>query len=323
LNEWHFPIAPQRLLRSTAAEADEDTSAYMLRLLFDNVLPFTTVISQIAGILIVFFILALLNVIPNATRNFRGTVLHARRKNGDACKLHKFSYDISMDMVDLDDPPSKRCHYFPAFVSFDRSKYMKGCSSLKRTLLRRLQKSTEDEQTYSVYLLTNLAVLGHTFNPISVYYVFRQNMLVNIVAEVTNIPWHEQTTYVLDIDNDQISNRVHEKKLHVSPFNPHNGQLYEFDFSNVPTAASCAASMQALHLCIRVYDGHTRARDAVMTVSYSLTASRFRLLRVFRPALTIIRIHFQALKLWARRFIVYEHPLRRTRQSEVAKSCIV
>lgn len=225
-----------------------------------------------------------------------------------------------MDLVDLDNLPSRRCKYFPAFVSFDRSKYMKGCSSLKRTVLLRLQRSINDENAYSVFVLTNLSVLGHTFNPISVYYVYRQNKLINIIAEVTNIPWYEKTTYVLDINNNQISNRIHEKKLHVSPFNPHNMQLYEFDFSIIPSAADCGASMQTLCFCIRVHDGQTHARDAVMTVSYSLSSSRFRLFRMFRPALTIIRIHYQAFMLWLRRFIVYEHPLRRTRLSEEAKS---
>jgi hypothetical protein len=51
-----------------------------------------------------------------------------------------------------------------------------------------------------VLLLTNLAACGHTFNPISVYYVFEGLQLINIVAEVTNIPWHEKTTYILHIE---------------------------------------------------------------------------------------------------------------------------
>jgi DUF1365 family protein len=56
-----------------------------------------------------------------------------------------------------------------------------------------------------------------------------------------------------------------------------------------------------------------------MTVCYSLTAAPFRLLRPPRPLLTIARIHWQALKLWAKRFVVYNHPLRTTMTSEDAK----
>ncbi len=229
-----------------------------------------------------------------------------------------------MDLVDLDDPPTKRCLHFPAFLSLKRCKHISGSACLKLTVLARLQKCAAEAKKYKVYLLTNLAVLGHTFNPISVYYVFEQSRLVNIVAEVTNIPWHEKTTYILHIDDgNRISNRIHEKKLHVSPFNPHNKQLYKFDFSIRTSAAQAgAASMQALFFSIQVYDRDTHASNLVMTVSYSLSASPFRLLRGVRPLFTIVRIHYQAAKLWAKRFVVYEHPLRRSKTSDDARNYI-
>jgi DUF1365 family protein len=59
-----------------------------------------------------------------------------------------------------------------------------------------------------------------------------------------------------------------------------------------------------------------------MTVSYSLSASPFRLLRGLRPLCTIVRIHYQAAKLWAKRFVVYEHPLRRSKTCDDARSYI-
>jgi uncharacterized protein len=261
----------------------------------------------------------LLNVIPNSTKTFDGTVLHSRRKNGCALKSHKFEYNISMDLLDLDDPPSKKCAWFPAFVSFHRSAYIKGGPCLKRTVLSRIHQPASECHNFKVYLLTNLAVLGHTFNPISVYYVFHHGALRNIIAEVTNIPWLEKTTYVLDIDGDnRISNNVHEKKLHVSPFNPHSNQLYEFAFS-VSGGGAHAAALQSLFFSIQVHDTAASRSNAVMTVCYSLAATRFRLLRPPRPLLTIIRIHWQALKLWAKRFVVYDHPLRASATSEDAK----
>jgi hypothetical protein len=66
--------------------------------------------------------------------------------------------------------------------------------------------------------------------------------------------------------------------------------------------------MQAVHLSSRAFDRQARARNALMTASLTLTASRFRLLR---PALTFIWIHHHAVKLWAARFFVHGHTQRR------------
>lgn len=273
------------------------------------------------GLLLAVLSLTLLNINPNSTKTFDGTVLHSRRKNGGALQSHKFEYKISMDWLDLDDPPAKKCAWFPAFVSFDRGAHIKGCACLKHTVLSRISIPASECHNFKVYLLTNMAVLGLSFNPISVYYVFHHGALRNIVAEVTNIPWLEKTTYVLDIDgSNRISNRILQKKLHVSPFNPHSNQLYEFAFSvGGGGGGAHAAALQSLFFSIQVYDTAACPSNAVMTVCYSLTAAPFRLLRPPRPLLTIARIHWQALKLWAKRFVVYNHPLRTTTTSGDAK----
>jgi DUF1365 family protein len=298
----------------------------MLHLVLESLPHSLLAAALVAGLLLLAFLsLTLLNVIPNSTKTFDGTVLHSRRKNGGALKSHKFEYNISMDLLDLDDPPSKKCAWFPAFVSFHRSAYIRGSPCLKRTVLSRIHQPASECHNFKVYLLTNLAVLGRTFNPISVYYVFHHGALRNIIAEVTNIPWLEKTTYVLDIDgNNHISNSIHEKKLHVSPFNPHSNQLYEFAFSvsgggGGGGGGAHAAALQSLFFSIQVHDTAACRSSAVMTVCYSLAAARFRLLRPPRPLLTVTRIHWQALKLWAKRFVVYDHPLRTSATSEDAK----
>jgi DUF1365 family protein len=299
----------------------------MLQTLLD-VCPMFPLLLVIAGAVLAFVALTVFNVEPNGTQRFKGTVVHVRHKNGSARQGHAFTYDICMDLVDLDHLPTKRCAFLPAFVSLDRAKYIKGCESLKRTVLERLHKPAREDDKHRVLLLTNLAAGGHTFNPISVYYVFDSARLVNIVAEVTNIPWLEKTIYILNIQGgNRISNRLHPKKLHVSPFNPHNHQQYEFDFSITPTPPSSPKntrqiSLQQLHFSIRVHDRPALPGNAVMDVSYSLAASPFTTLRAMPSALTIFRIHYQAAKLWARRFAVYDHPLRRDSTSDDARSYI-
>jgi uncharacterized protein len=295
----------------------------MLQMLLD-ISPLLPWLLVIAGAVLAFIALTLFNVDPNGTQSFKGKVVHARHKNGSARQAHSFTYDICMDLVDLDLLPTKRCAFLPAFLSLDRSKYIKGFDSLKRTVLHRLHKPERDDKKHSVLLLTNLAAGGHTFNPISVYYVFEGERLVNIVAEVTNIPWLEKTTYILDIQGgNRISNSLHAKKLHVSPFNPHNNQLYEFDFSIAPAPPNARQiSLRQLHFSIRVYDRQALPSNAVMDVSYSLAASPFTTLRALPSALTIFRIHWQAAKLWLRRFVVYDHPLRQSSTSDGAKRYI-
>ena len=103
----------------------------------------------IAGALAAFIALTVLNVDPNGTQSFKGSVVHVRHKNGSARQGNTFTYAICMDLVNLDRLPTKRCAFWPAFVSLDRSKYIKGCDSLKRTVLDRLQISARYDQKYA------------------------------------------------------------------------------------------------------------------------------------------------------------------------------
>ena len=76
-----------------------------------------------------------------------------------------------------------------------------------------------------IRLLTHLRYFGHCFNPVSFYYCYDADgeRVSAVVAEVTNTPWGERHSYVLDVDaggrprEREARWRGHAKELHVSP----------------------------------------------------------------------------------------------------------
>ena len=56
---------------------------------------------------------------------------------------------------------------------------------------------------------------GRRFNPARFYYAWHDGELQAVVAEVTNTPWGERHSYVLDPAGGRL-----DKSLHVSPFMP-------------------------------------------------------------------------------------------------------
>jgi DUF1365 family protein len=60
---------------------------------------------------------------------------------------------------------------------------------------------------------------GRHFNPVRFYYAWHEGSLLAVVAEVTNTPWGERRSYVLDPSGGRV-----DKALHVSPFMPMDQQ---------------------------------------------------------------------------------------------------
>ncbi len=75
-----------------------------------------------------------------------------------------------------------------------------------------------------VRILTHLRYFGHNFNPVSIYYCFDRtgSNVQTIVADITNTPWGERYSYVLDKKQDVGTGEERRfrfaKTFHVSPF---------------------------------------------------------------------------------------------------------
>jgi len=175
---------------------------------------------------------------------YEGRVHHTRLKGG-AC--HTLDYPIFFAYIDLDEIIQFRWSMWPifslnsgwlSFCSLDDKDHMKEISgnneNLRKNVLSFINKSVNCSQESShdrpIFLLTHLTYFGYCFNPVSFYYIFQDKScksIDTIIAEVSNTPWNEQHSYVLnerskDVKftrkSDDAINATWRKEFHVSPF---------------------------------------------------------------------------------------------------------
>jgi len=158
----------------------------------------------------------------------------------------------------------------------------------------------------SIQVLTNLRVLGYVFNPVSFWWCRRADgTLACIVAEVNNT-FGERLPYVLlpGSGSEAGSRAVFEtdKRLHVSPFMPMD-QAYTWWLSD-----------PGPKLSVRVDVHETGNHDFHATLTATrqpLTGASLRSVLVRYPLMplrVITLIHWQALRLWAKRTRFYRKP---------------
>lgn len=153
----------------------------------------------------------------------------------------------------------------------------------------------------AIWLTTFPRVLGYAFKPVSFWHCHRADgRLVAVLAEVNNT-FSERHVYLLRID-DPDAELIADKAFHVSPFFPVRGH-YRFRF--------------------QVGEDFFRSRidydngsgDALRTAWWGRTEALTprAVLRAFfaYPLMTwgvIARIHWQALRLWAKRVPFFRKP---------------
>ena len=172
---------------------------------------------------------------------------------------------------------------------------------------QRIHEETGCQQTGPIYLLANWRYFGYQNNPIAVYYCYDANgeHLQYVVAEVTNTPWGERHSYVLEAPHaDQPLATEFKKALHVSPFNPMN-MTYRW-YSNVPG--------DDLNIQIALFEDGQRIFDAVLSLSAEpLTARSARRAILAYPFMTIkvvAGIYWEALRLFLKGVSLHAHPKR-------------
>jgi uncharacterized protein len=155
-------------------------------------------------------------------------------------------------------------------------------------------------------------VLGHTFKPVSFWYCHRADAsLAAIVVEVNNT-FGERHCYLLSGPTLAFGRELSaQKTFHVSPFCDVAGS-YRFAFMRTGLQAETAA--QASRTVARV-DHHDTAglliRTSVSGELKPVTAARIRTAFFGMPLMTfgvIARIHWQALRLFAKRVPFFHKP---------------
>lgn len=106
--------------------------------------------------------------------------------------------------------------------------------ALDESVRRLVQEHSGIRPLGPIRMLTHLRTLGHCFNPVTFYYCFTADgrSVETIVSEITNTPWNERHSYVLQSAGQ--AGPVHRfrfaKSFHVSPFFPMDMD-YDWQFS--------------------------------------------------------------------------------------------
>jgi uncharacterized protein len=219
-------------------------------------------------------------------------------------KRHGFRYRLFFLDLDLDELPALTGslkflsrNAFNLFAFRDRDHLNLGEKDVKANLLRYLRENgctvSDDAR---VRLVTMPAVLGYLFNPVCFYFIYDSaDQPLHAIAEVTNT-FHEMKPYLLrTVDKDGLFELTAPKHFYVSPFSSLDTSFH----FRIPEPN------EKLRIHIDdVQDGKTTLVSWIHGERRELTDGRL-LLNAFRfPMMTlgvILRIHWQALRLWMKR----------------------
>ena len=242
------------------------------------------------------------------SRLYTGLLRHRRF----APRSHEFEYRVFMPYLCLDELPtlfdgnpfwSARGR---ALAEYRRSDFLGDpAEPLDAAVRARIKEETGHVCTGPIYLLANLRYFGKTMNPIACYYCFNEDesRLEYLVAEVTNTPWDERHSYVLEGPREGDRLRCEfDKAMHVSPFNPMD-MRYHWN-STTP------GDRLSLHL--ENHDQRGKVFDATLSMEaepLSQASLNRHLWRYpFMSAKVGLAIYWQALKLYFKGVPLYAHP---------------
>lgn len=235
---------------------------------------------------------------------YAGEVVHRRVRP----RAHRLRYRIFMMLIDIDELPdlSRRLRWFSHdrfnLVSFRERDHGDGGASLRAWVDRQLADAGIDATGGAIQVLCMPRLLGHAFNPLSVFFCHRQDgTLAALLYEVNNT-FGQRHTYLLPVlQADRPVRQECRKLFHVSPFLP---MELRYRFHVAPPAEQVGIAVQALD--------ETGPLILTRFVGRRRELSDATLLRAFlgAPLLglkTLGAIHWEALKLWRKglRF----HPL--------------
>lgn len=203
-------------------------------------------------------------------------------------KRHGFSYRTYQWLVDLDDLPEYRWP-MRALAAFNPADHLDGGrlgggirGDLERFLAERGVTLDRDDQ---VIMLANARVLGHTFNPLTVYWCRdRAGRNVAVVFEVHNT-YGQRHTYLLEVD--PAGRAEVDKAFYVSPFNDVSGR-YRIRLRMAP--GRVAATIVLERDGHRVLTASVSGTPVPATTRAVLSVSASHLLITQRVSL-LIRIH--------------------------------
>ncbi len=234
-----------------------------------------------------------------------GRVAHARQ----APLKHRFRYRVYQWLVDLDDLP-RLPRWLRPFSTFTAADHIGDPDVDIRTNIERYCASEGVDVTgHRILMLANARVLGHTFDPLSVFWAIApDSSLTCIVAEVHNT-YGGRHAYLLRTDErgrDQV-----DKAFYVSPFFTVEGR-YDLQFQLTPDVVSSTVVLKQ--------DGESVFSATFRGEPRPVTPSRLAKILISMPLMThrtslLIRMH--GVWLWLRGLPVVPrqvHPTQEVRR---------
>ena len=151
---------------------------------------------------------------------YNGEVLHTRFKPvKHRLKYKTFSLFVDLDEIEELDKVNPIFSYnrFNIYSFYNKDHGDRNGKSLKNWVLENLKRFNLDQKINKIKLLCYPRIFGYVFNPLSIFYCYKNNELKAIFYEVKNT-FNEQHTYVFKInDNEKVEQKC-KKKFYVSPF---------------------------------------------------------------------------------------------------------
>ncbi len=215
---------------------------------------------------------------------------------------HAFRYRSYSWLVDLDDLP-RPPRWLAPLAGFRSADHLgRPDRTLRQNLDVYLGANGVDLRGGRILMLANARVLGHVFNPLSVFWCHDPDgRVVCVVAEVHNT-YNERHAYLLRVDPTGRA-RV-PKEFYVSPFYPVDGEY----LMRLPVPG------ERLRLSVELHRGEGRPFVATVTGrrrsagTLALLRSALRVPSVSRAV--AVQIRLEGIRLWARRLPVVPRPTR-------------
>jgi DUF1365 family protein len=238
--------------------------------------------------------------LPSLPAIVEGFIDHHRRDPID----HEFRHRVYQWMVDLDDIP-RPPWYLRRFAGFDARDHLGGrgpdaSPDIKANVERFIARRGLKPDGGRIVMLANARVLGHVFDPLTVFWCFAADGTLRcVVAEVHNT-YGERHAYLLELDG---AGEVDvDKQFYVSPFNDVSGRY----------AMRFALTRRAVEVVISLLRSDRPVFDAVFAgaprPATNRTIARFALLMPVMPQRVSALIRVHGIGLWLRRLPMIDRP---------------